>query len=564
MTKHKKLSAILLGAILALGVGAGLGASRVEVGKAAEETISLTNIGTDAPSSANTTIAQLTVNGYELNYYQVKKISNGQNHAMLLTKSVSPFVGNKTPIPGHIKSIDVKTNPGSSGSTAYHVHFSSTEFAAPGSGGTAVVIGADVSRTFTNSNTSGDKYFAISLGNNNHGQVQNITIKYEVGGTVDPDPEFGALTSIAIKTPATKTSFRTGETFSSAGLVLTASDDSDPVITKDITSGFTTDLDGLVFDNSHIGTLQVEITYEEDGAEAYQYYDIEVSEAPFEPTTTYGGSGSTPTLVTSASALSAGDKIVIASKDKSTTAGNLNGKFLEKIDSTFSGDKTKITSMGAGTMVFTLGGTSGSWTLANPTGDLLGEVVLKELSFTKEGRSTSWKIDIDENYNATIYTGESPASGRFLYNNNAGQERFLTYTSELSEDKMLMPQIYEMDGAAGGYNYDYLLDVLKGGYCEMDVEGLDLIETRYEAMTPIEKSHFGSESILGNDGQTYTGDQAYNIAMAKRAALSAPTLKNPFTDTFETNEIFMILVIISLIGVSVVGASLFIFKRKEK
>ena len=53
MTKHKKLSAILLGAILALGVGAGLGASRVETGKAAEETITLSKIGVGTTDSTS-------------------------------------------------------------------------------------------------------------------------------------------------------------------------------------------------------------------------------------------------------------------------------------------------------------------------------------------------------------------------------------------------------------------------------------------------------------------------------------------------------------------------------
>ncbi len=98
---------------------------------------------------------------------------------------------------------------------------------------------------------------------------------------IPPAQSFGELKSIAIKTEPT-TSFLTGETFSSEGLVLTATDKSTPAETKDVTSGYATDFDTTTFGLQHVGTHQVEVSYQdvEDGPIAYAYYNITVSKAP--------------------------------------------------------------------------------------------------------------------------------------------------------------------------------------------------------------------------------------------------------------------------------------------
>ena len=86
----------------------------------------------------------------------------------------------------------------------------------------------------------------------------------------------------------------------------------------------------------------------------------------------------------------------------------------------------------------TLGGSSGSWTLSNNEGKLLGATAAKKLAWDKG--TTTWSISI-QNGNATIQNGTS-TYGRFLYNVNT--PRFTTYTSDATSS-MLLPQIYRKE-----------------------------------------------------------------------------------------------------------------------
>ena len=140
--------------------------------------VTLDNIGTSLTSTANTKasttdiIATDTEDKYTLNYYQCKK----QGSAMFMTKSVNSYISNKTPMPGNIKSVEVFINTGASGKTTYNCAFSATECnasdAATGIG--AQNIAGGKSYTF-NANVDG-KYFLITLGNANNGQVLKLVI----------------------------------------------------------------------------------------------------------------------------------------------------------------------------------------------------------------------------------------------------------------------------------------------------------------------------------------------------------------------------------------------------
>lgn len=159
-------------------------------------------------------------------------------------------------------------------------------------------------------------------------------------------------------------------------------------------------------------------------------------------------------LVTDASTLKAGDVLVIASNSKGTTTGDISSQIMASIASTFSDDKSSITTLGEGTVELTLGGTSGAWTLANNEGKLLGATAVKKLAWGSG--TTTWSITIS-NDNATIQNGTS-TYGRFLYNATSGQERFTTYTSDATIS-MLLPQLYRKTGSSGGVTYtDYLTE----------------------------------------------------------------------------------------------------------
>ena len=148
------------------------------------------------------------------------------------------------------------------------------------------------------------------------------------------------------------------------------------------------------------------------------------------------------TKVTDASTLKAGDQVVIACDSKGVVASDITSQYLSKVAATFA-DNT-ISSLPAEAVVFTLGGTTDAWTLANESAQLLGATAVKKVAW--DSGITTWSISIDEDGNATIQNGTS-SYGRFLYNNSS--PRFTTYTSNASAS-MLLPQLYRLETSTGG------------------------------------------------------------------------------------------------------------------
>ena len=159
--------------------------------------VTLDNIGAKIGSTANTEVATTditatgTTDAYTLNYFQCKK----QGDAMLMTKSVSPYISNKTAMPGNIKSVEVFINSGASGKATYDCAFSTTECMSATSGIGAVNITGGSSHVFSNSNVEG-KYFCITLGNANNGQVLKLVITCEAGGDTPVDQSVATTTTI--------------------------------------------------------------------------------------------------------------------------------------------------------------------------------------------------------------------------------------------------------------------------------------------------------------------------------------------------------------------------------
>lgn len=158
-------------------------------------------------------------------------------------------------------------------------------------------------------------------------------------------------------------------------------------------------------------------------------------------------------LLTDAASLQAGDQLVLACSSKSVTAADIaSGKtFMDTTSSTFSGDK--ITTLGTGTVIFTLGGKEGAWTLSNAAGSLLGATAVKKVAWGSG--TTTWEISISSDGTATIQSTIS-GYGRFLYNVN--DPRFTTYTSTPSQS-MLLPQLYRLEGAT---TYTFIYDGFLG------------------------------------------------------------------------------------------------------
>lgn len=160
----------------------------IGVGNAWGTSLTLNNLGESLSSTANTTVAttNITATGdntstYTINYYQCKKQSNGGSHAMFLTKSTSPFISNKTAMPGEIQSVTVYILTGAAKGTQYNCAFSTTEITSAVAGVGATIAGGS-NHTYTCS-TSGARYFCITLGNASNGQVWKVDVTYTAGGS---------------------------------------------------------------------------------------------------------------------------------------------------------------------------------------------------------------------------------------------------------------------------------------------------------------------------------------------------------------------------------------------
>lgn len=89
----------------------------------------------------------------------------------------------------------------------------------------------------------------------------------------------GSVKSVSIKTEATKKAFSVFETFSSNGLALKATYSSG--LSREITTGYTTNFDGHSFTSDEIGDVTVIVTYQGCTAE----YQCQVSDYAFDETT---------------------------------------------------------------------------------------------------------------------------------------------------------------------------------------------------------------------------------------------------------------------------------------
>ncbi|MBO7457627.1 MAG: endonuclease [Paludibacteraceae bacterium] len=132
--------------------------------------------------------------------------------------------------------------------------------------------------------------------------------------------------------------------------------------------------------------------------------------------------GGTPTWQL-ASSIVAGDQVVIACNTTGMTAGSLNNDVLQNVASTFSSDKSEITSLNSNTQIFTIGGSVDAWTLTSDAG-LLGCTAQKKLNLSGSG-ATTWKITFSGG-DATMLCNTT-SYGSMQY--NSGSPRFTTYTS---------------------------------------------------------------------------------------------------------------------------------------
>ena len=131
--------------------------------------------------------------------------------------------------------------------------------------------------------------------------------------------------------------------------------------------------------------------------------------------------------LTSFEKLEPGDEVVIGCQDYKVTAGTYSAMgYLSAISSTFEGDYNDvITSLGAGTYIFIVGGTENAWTLTTTGGGLLSTPGPRKLNVESNGTST-WKISTLQTGDAIIESTNA-ACGTIQF--NAASPRFSCTTA---------------------------------------------------------------------------------------------------------------------------------------
>lgn len=223
-------------------------------------TIASTELGTDLPA-VSIDFAATNKQGSTITTMPVSKASADSftlTEAGFVITSVEVVVSQWTT---KIPTIYVKEAGASSNN-----YSGAAGLSASGSTGTEGTTGAI---TF-----AGTSVKSFSFGNTSTNQIGWKSLKVTIAAAAT----FGTLKSISVLSPAAKTAFEVGETFSSAGLSLTATDSAN--VTKTVSSGFTTDFDTHVFTATEVGTKNVTVSYTEGSVTATVAYSIIISVAP--------------------------------------------------------------------------------------------------------------------------------------------------------------------------------------------------------------------------------------------------------------------------------------------
>ena len=114
---------------------------------------------------------------------------------------------------------------------------------------------------------------SFAFGNTSTNQIGWKAVKI----TIAASQSFGTLSSISVLSNG-PTAFEVGNTFSSNGLTLTATDTENH--TKTVTSGFTTDYDAHMFVAGDIGEKDVTVSFTEGSVTATVKYQITIAAAP--------------------------------------------------------------------------------------------------------------------------------------------------------------------------------------------------------------------------------------------------------------------------------------------
>lgn len=256
------------------------------------------------------------------------------------------------------------------------------------------------------------------------------------------------------------------------------------------------------------------------------------------------------TRVTNASTLSAGDKLVMVCEGQNKIATDISSQIMGNVDVTIESNYT-IASLPDTAIVLTLGGSAGSWTLANESGQLLGATAVKKLAWGSG--TTTWSISISSN-KATIQNGTS-SYGKFMYNTSS--PRFTTYTSSASST-MILPNLYRLEGGEQT-DLEKLIDTITYADTCNDYTNANDYWNAYSALSDEDKETFKSSTMEDVDGSTNLYDKLVYMKTLKDQSTNEGTNNI----TFNMNNKPQFVLFVSLIGAGFVCTVLYYFYKKR-
>ena len=141
--------------------------------------------------------------------------------------------------------------------------------------------------------------------------------------------------------------------------------------------------------------------------------------------------------VTHQNQLAVGDILVIGCPQAGKTAtSESTGMYLHSVNSTFSSDGSKITSLNASAEQFVLDGATDNWTLENEDGYYLATTHTGKVTFIYKTGNVRWEIDYDNEWNCCDMRSSSNIDGWFMYNQSA--DKFTTYESSEQVDMFVI------------------------------------------------------------------------------------------------------------------------------
>ena len=294
-------------------------------------------------------------------------------------------------------------------------------------------------------------------------------------------------------------------------------------------------------------------------------------------------SSSTSYDLVSSGSLTAGDVIVFACNTEAKTAGSISSQVMTSISSTFSSDKSQITSLGSGTLEFTVGKSGSNYTFTN-NNSLLGATAVKKLALGSG--TTTWTVSISSG-TATVSSTNS-SYGSLYY--NAGSPRFTTYSSKQTEI-----QIYKKTATASSSSYtsdSFAADFLNALTCDVNGNNAPTLsltwaelKTKYNSIDSsaeretLTNATYKIEGFGSNTTVTATGTTTDVVALAmSRYDILISKYSSTYSDNFigrpasaqqnlfitqSESSTTMMIVIVSIISISAISGFIFLKKRKE-